>query len=317
MKTINLIIQPRKSVSWDEFTHLTSGPSIALDGFCHDSPNYSEKTLHVNFDHHHGVVREATMATAEQVHMAIKGGLFESFRKDGVPFANVYINDCDQDTCLAIFILENYNLFEGTQSIPHFNRLLNVDSKFDITGGAYPVNLRNELLERHAWVFEPYTKMRISGDLASASAETMRNCVEAVMARIHKFIIGESERIELDTRHEILASSSNLNGFWLVNEIGGNSARYHLFSKGMNAFISVVAKRPDGKYVYSVGRKSRYILFPVQKFFVLLNAKEGLTRENGWGGSDVIGGSSRELGSSLEPKEVFEIIENYLYENRD
>ena len=73
-----------------------SGPAVSLDGYCHDAPNYSDKTLHVNFDHHHGVVREATMSTAEQVYMAekvymaIKGGLFESFRKDGVPFANVY-----------------------------------------------------------------------------------------------------------------------------------------------------------------------------------------------------------------------------------
>ncbi len=312
MKTINLVIQPRKSISWEEFLVSNSGPSISLDGYVNDSPNYSEKTKHVNFDHHHGVVREATMATAEQVYMAIKGGMFESFRNESGPFANVYINDCDQDTCLAIFILENYKMFESTASIPHFNRLLHIDSKFDITGGAYPVNLRDELLERHAWVFEPYTNIRKSGELANASAETMLNCVEAVCARIHKFILGESEKIELDIRHNILTISSELKGFWLVEETGGNSARYHLFSKGMNAFISVVAKRPDGKYVYSIGRRSRYIPFPVQEFFVLLNDKEGLSRQNGWGGSDIIGGSSRELGSSLEPKEVFELIENYL-----
>lgn len=312
MKIVNLIIEPRKSVSWEEFIKNVPVSSIALDGYVNDAPSYSESTKHVNFDHHHGVVREATMATAEQVYMAIKGGLFESFQKNGQPFANVYINDCDQDTCLAIFILEHYKLFEGTGSIAQFNRLLNIDSKFDITGGAYPVNLRDELLERHAWVFEPYTNIRKSGELASASAEVMFNCVEAVMARIQKFILGESERILLDIRHEILFTSSNLNGFWLVEETGGNSARYHLFSKGMNAFISVVAKRSDGRYVYSIGRKSRYIPFPVQEFFVLLNEREGLTRQNGWGGSDIIGGSSRELGSSLKPKEVFELIENYL-----
>jgi hypothetical protein len=316
MKTINLIAQPRKSLSWEEFLKLDTGPSVSLDGYCHDAPNYSEATKHVNFDHHHGVVREATMSTAEQVYMAIKGGLYESFKKDAVPFANVYINDCDQDTCLAIFILENYKFFEGASSIPHFNRLLNIDSKFDITGGAYPVNLRDELLEKHAWVFEPYTNIRKSGELATASAEVMMNCVEAVCARIHKFILGEAERIEMDTRHEILRTSSYLKGFFLVKETGGNSARYHLFSKGMNAFISVVAQKSDGKYVYSIGRKSRYIPFPIQEFFVLLNNKEGLTRQNGWGGSDIIGGSSRELGSSLNPDEVFDLIEEYLQKNK-
>ena len=254
------------------------GPSISLDGYCNDAPNYSEATKHINFDHHHGVVREATMATAEQVYMAVKGGLFESFRKDGVPFANVYINDCDQDTCLAIFILENYKMFEGTGSFPNFNRLLNIDSKLDITGGAFPMNLRDELVGMHEWVMEPYTDLRKSGALASANAETMRNCVEAVCARIHKFIMGEAGTVELDIRHNIIKMPDSLNGFWLVEEIGGNSARYHLFSKGMNAFISVVAKRPDGKYVYSIGRKSRYIPFPVQKFFVTLNSI-GKTRQ--------------------------------------
>jgi hypothetical protein len=126
-------------------------------------------------------------------------------------------------------------------------------------------------------------------------------------------IMGTGGELELDTRHEILFQSKVMPGFKVINELGGNSARYYLFSHGsMDAFISVVAKRPDGKFVYSIGRKSRYIPFPVQEFFVLLNDKEGLTRENGWGGSDIIGGSSRSLGSSLEPGEVFDIIENHL-----
>lgn len=290
----------------------TPGPSISLDGYVNDSPNYFESTKHVNFDHHHGVVREATMSTAEQVYMAVKGGIFESFKKDGKPFANVYINDCDQDTCLAIFILENHKMFEGIKSIPHFNRLLNVDSKFDITGGAYPIDLKDELLEKHAWVFEPYTNIRKSGELANASDVVMRNCIDAVFARLHKFIMGESGRTELDIRHSILKTSDFVKNFWLVEETGGNSARYHLFAHGMNAFVSVVAKRPDGKYVYSIGKKSRYIPLPIQEIFVFLNDKEGMTRQNGWGGSDIIGGSSRELGSSLEPNELFELIENYL-----
>lgn len=257
------------------------------------------------------------MATAEQVYMAVKGGLFEGFRNENGPFANVYINDCDQDTCLAIFILENYKMFEGTNTNPNFNRLLNIDSKLDITGGAFPMNLRDELVKMHEWVMEPYTKLRASGVLAQADEWIMMNCIESVCARIMKFLMGEGEKIELDVRHEIIKTSKVLNGFHLVKETGGNSARYHLFSKGMNAFISVVAKREDGKYVYSIGRRSRYISFPVQKFFVLLNNAEGLTRENGWGGSDIIGGSSRNLGSSLEPEAVFEIIENCLYENRN
>jgi hypothetical protein len=312
MSRFNLIVEPRNSISWENFKKNYPPFSIALDGFVNDAPNYDEHTKHINFDHHHGVVREATMATADQVYMAVKGGLFQSFRNEDGPFANIYVNDPDQDTCLAVFILLNHEMFEGISSIPHFNRLLNLDSKFDITGGAFPVNLRDELLESHAWVFQPYTDLRISGKLSSADENIMRDCIEAVCARIMKFILGESGKLKLDTRHNILNKSSALPGLMLVEEIGGNSARYHLFSLGMNAFISVVAKRPDGKYVYSIGRRSRYIPFPVKELFDVLNSEEGLSRENGWGGSDIIGGSSRSLGSSLEPEKVFEIVENYL-----
>lgn len=312
MSKFTLFIEPRNSISWEKFQKDYPKYSIALDGFVNDAPNYNEQTKHINFDHHHGVVREATMATADQVYMAVKGGLFQSFKDADGPVANIYVNDPDQDTCLAVFILLHHDMFEGTKSIPHFNRLLNLDSKFDITGGAYPVNLRDELLESHAWVFQPYTDLRTSGKLASAGESEIRDCIEAVCARIMKFIMGESGKLKLDTRHTILNQSSALPGFMLVEEIGGNSARYHLFSLGMNAFISIVAKRPDGKYVYSLGRRSMYIPFPVKELFEILNKEEGLTRENGWGGSDIIGGSSRSLGSSLEPEKVFEIVETYL-----
>jgi hypothetical protein len=312
MSKFNLIVEPRNSVSWEDFKKNYPPFSIALDGFVNDAPNYDEDTRHINFDHHHGVVREATMATADQVYMAVKGGLFQSFRNEDGPFANIYVNDPDQDTCLAVFILLNHEMFEGASSIPHFNRLLNLDSKFDITGGAFLINLRDELLESHAWIFQPYTDLRTSGKLSSADENIMRDCIEAVCARITKFIMGESGKLKLDTRHTVLNTSTVVPGFMLVEEIGGNSARYHLFSIGMNAFISIVARRPDGKYVYSIGRRSRYIPFPVKELFDILNKEEGLTRENGWGGSDIIGGSSRSLGSSLEPERVFEIVENYL-----
>lgn len=311
-------MEPRKSLSWEGFLESSPECSIALDGYVVGAPNFSEKTKHINFDHHHGVVREATMSTADQVYMAIKGGLYKSFRKDDKPFANVYINDCDQDTCLAVFILDNYHMFEGVNSNPSFNRLLALDSRLDITGGAFPMSLEDKLLAQHNWVFEPYTNMRKNGSLSSADAQAMTACIESVCSRIMQYLLGSGGEIPLDTRHEILFTSEVMPSFKVVNEIGGSSARYALFSTGaMDAFLAVVAKRPDGSYVYSLGKKSRYIPFPIKDFFVSLNSREGLDEKNGWGGSDIIGGSSREFGSKLEPKEVFEIIESKLkeYEN--
>lgn len=310
MRTIELRVRPRETVTWEEF--LSEPPcSIALDGYVTDAPKYDHKGPHVNFDHHHGVAREATMSTAEQAYMAVKTGLFESFQKEGRPFACVYVNDCDEDTCLAIFILENFKLFEGTNSQPSFNRLLALDSKWDITGGAFPASIDEDLMQAHNWIFEPYYELRRSGQLSIADSGVMNACIESVCARIMKFILGQGERLPIDTRVNVLQQSSVVSGLMLIEEIGGNAARRGMFSRGMNAFLSIVAKKDDGSFVYSIGKKSKYIPLDLPAVYVELNKLENLSREKGWGGSDIIGGAPRMGGSRLQPEQVFAIIEKH------
>ena len=101
--TFEIHVLPRQVMTQEQFLSETPPCSIALD---------------INFDHHDNVVREATMSTAKQVFVAIKGGLMKSFREDGRAHAHIYINDTDQDTSLAVWLLMNYTLFEGTQSVP-------------------------------------------------------------------------------------------------------------------------------------------------------------------------------------------------------
>lgn len=291
-----LRVLPRVSMSWEEFLATTPPRSIALDGVVRGGPRYDEATAHLNFDHHDNVVREATMSTAMQVFFAIKGGLIEALTVGDRADATIYINDTDQDTALAVWLLLNYKKFEGAQSIPHINRLLALTDRWDITGGAFPMNLDDALVRRHNWVFRPYTDLRKSGGLAQATPEVMLDNLEAVLARLNCYLMGQSEEVELDTRHVILYDSPQ---FKIVDEIGGNEARYFLFGQGMNAFISLVARRPDGRLVCTVGRRSRYIHFPVLKLYDDFNVAEGLTRETGWNGSDIVGGSSRMNGSGL------------------
>lgn len=297
-------ILPRASMNWDELkTSFPNGYVIALDGVVRGGPRIDSKGKYINFDHHDGVVREATMSTCMQVYYAIKGGLMEMFRRNGRICLTLVINDNDQDTSFAIWLLFNYTLFEGVQSIPHMGRLLELTNRLDITGGAFPMNLSETLVREHNWVFKPYTDLRKSGDLAKATTEVMQASLEAVLGRLNKFLMNQAEESELDLRHTILYDSPH---YKIVDEIGGNEARYHLFSQGMNAFVSLVATRPDGRYVYTVGRRSRYIPFPVEDLYDDYNAAEGLTRENGWNGSDIVGGASRLLGSS----HIWETIRN-------
>ena len=311
--TFEIHVLPRQTMTWNEFLANTPANSIALDGVVHGGPCFDARSLHINFDHHGGVVREATMSTAKQVFMAIKGGLMESFREDGRAHAHVYINDTDQDTSLAVWLLLNYKLFEGTQSVPIISRILDLTDKWDITAGAFPINLKEEYVRQHSWIFEPYASLRKSGQLANADEQIMRDNLDAVMARLTKAMMGEAGEVDLDTRHEIFYDGPV---FKIVDEIGGNEARYHLYSKGMNAFVSIVARRDDGRFVYSVGRRSQYIPFPVTEILVALNkaeaAKRGekLSETDRWGGSDLIGGSPRASGSMLTWEEIRDIILN-------
>ncbi len=194
-------------------------------------------------------------------------------------------------------------MFEGTSSHPPVNRLLGLTNWLDITGGAFPMNLDDELLGHHNWVFAPYTDLRISGGLATATPEVLRDNLEAVLGRLDAFAMGQSDFVALDTRHTLLAQHPD---FWVVDEIGGNHARYHLYGQGMRAFVAIVARRPDGRTVYSLGRRSGYVNFPLPDLYAALNAAE---KSGGrWGGSDIIGGSPRAEGSTLSWQEVRDII---------
>jgi hypothetical protein len=303
---------PRVSMTWEEFVATTPRNSIALDGVVLGGPRCDHASGHFNLDHHDGVVREATMSTTMQALFAIKGGLMKRLDPVGVSEVTIYINDTDQDTSSAVWLLVNHKRFEGVQSLPNINRLLSLTDKWDITAGAFPMNLDDRLVRQHCWVFRPYTDLRKSGALAQANERVMLDNLAAVMDRLDKFMMGQAGEVDLDTRHVILYDSPK---FKVIDEIGGNEARYLLYCQGMDAFISIVARRPDGRLVCTVGRRSQHIDFPVPEICDDFNAAEGLNRRNGWNGSDIVIGSSRLNGTGLSWEQQCEITDARLRKN--
>ncbi|MDP3881351.1 MAG: hypothetical protein Q8Q31_00540 [Nanoarchaeota archaeon] len=312
---IDLQMKPRESIGWDKFLAETPKASIALDGYVLGGPNWDERTLHVNFDHHDNVIREATMSTCMQVYYAIKGGFMKRFlagSEDGK--VHVFMNDTDQDSTLAYLLLNNHKLFEGTASNPAVNRMLELINRADITGGGFPMNIRAKVVRQRNWLFQPYTSLRKSGKLAVADAGMLRDNIGSMEERFAKFLMGEAGEVEPDLRHEILYQSPH--GWWLVNEIGGTDAREYLFSTGMDAFIAIVATRPDGRRVSTVGRRTRYVDYPVPELYPVYNKLEGLTLETGWNGSDIVGGSSRSLGTALTNEQLISSTDSHLAQRK-
>lgn len=287
-------------MAWEEFCKAKAPFSIALDGYVKTGPRFDETGPWANFNHHEEVDRLATRATCAQVLMAIRQGLFETFTFRGMPDAYVYVNDCDEDVCTSWFLLRNSHLVRGAMN-PLVNRLVGVEELMDTTAGGYPLPSETPVLQELAWVFEPYRRFRVSGEIDERDPFAFRMIIESVGGRIMEYIAGRGEKRELDTRYEKIGGGKNWS---MIREIGTN-AKTGMFADGIKAYVCV-RELPNGKWAYTVGRVSQFIRFDVLKVLAALSEEE--RGEVPWGGGNTIGGSPRSLGSRLSPEEVTRIV---------
>ena len=199
--SIDLFIEPGKVYTWEDF--LTEKPpfSIGLDGIISGPTMRDNYGPYANFDHHHpSIDRLSTRSTSAQVHMEINMGLFDVFKKKGVPYVNIFINDPDEDACLSSFQLKHHELVKGHGN-PKLNRLVYCEDMLDCTAGAYPfgdIRIRRQM----AWIFLPYTEARFEKRLGDMGIAEMRDVVEAVYGRIEQYLFEECGEIALDGHYE-------------------------------------------------------------------------------------------------------------------
>lgn len=292
------------SCSWNHFVKTAPKFSVALDGYVHEGPRYDGEKVIVNFNHHEGVDRLATRATCAQVLMAIRQGMFSSFKdKYGTPCARVFANDCDEDVCTSWFLLNNHHLVEGTMN-PMINRLVAMEDALDSTAGAYPFPADLPALKELAWIFEPYRQFRVSGGLDKRNASAYTSIITDVENRILQHVTGRGKALQsLDTRYELIGGG---NGWSMVKEIGPY-ARTAMFGDGIKAYVSV-RERGDGRYTYTIGKLSPFIPFNLLSLTEALNREDDIIGEDKWGGGNNIMGSPRARGSSFTPDKLSEII---------
>lgn len=305
---IVLHVEPRVVQTWDEFRESKPSHSIALDGFVDSAPRYCSIGPFANFDHHRDVNRLATRSTTGQILVAISLGLFETFHRNGKPFANVFINDCDQDVCLSYWLLKNAHLVKGLSLDMDIARLIIGEDLLDASAGAYPIDPNRPLARKMAWVYELYDKARASGRLHLMTSEEIHNLIEETCDRLSLLSNGKGGECDLQGDYDILGGGR---GWKLIRE-QGTHARTRLFADGIRAFVAVRERR-DSTFDYSVGRMSPFIRFPLDKIFRGLNEIENHSGSlDCWGGSDTIGGSPRACGSRLSPPEIERCINEIL-----
>lgn len=295
--SISLHVRPGPSISWDEFVAKAPPFSIALDGIVAGGPRFDPSGPRANFNHHEDVDRLATRATCAQVLMAIRQGLFATFRDAAGARAEVWVNDPDEDVCVAWTLIHHHHLAAAAMN-PMFNRLVAMEDALDCTAGAYPFPPDLPALQELAWVFEPYRQFRLSGQIPKLDARAYRTVITDVEARLLAHVTGRGGSIPLDTRYERIGGGD---GWVMVREVGAQ-ARTGMFADGIRAFVAV-SEAPNGRHEYKIGRMSPFVPLNLAALCRHLNEQEG-DAANPWGGSDVIIGSPRGGGSRLSPSDV-------------
>ncbi len=308
------MIEPGPGKTWDRFLAENPPFSIGIDGYVNAPPDFDPKGPHLNLDHHKGVDRLATYSTCKQMMLCINGRLFRRFFKDGIPNATIFGNDCDQDVCVADFLINNHERIVGIRGERRLIELIDTVDLLDTTGGLYLMDIKSRLREEVNWIFHPYGEARTSGELEGLSGDQMVKLVKSVGERIRDYANGRGGRIEADTRHEMIHTG---NGWVLFREIGID-ARHQVCMDGADAYVMLKEGGEGSRFHYSIGKISKFIPFPVAAIIAALDAVEGPTVVRGeafkptWGGSDIIGGSPKMFGSCLPPKEVIKIVEEVL-----
>ncbi len=309
-ENIVLRVPAKRFVNWEDFMQQAPEYSIGLE-VIDDVPGH--RGHHVHFDHHFGVIREVTMSAAMQAYIAVRQGrLMERWLQQRRPVP-VYVWNADQDVCLAAFVLEYHERLERAEGEPLLRWIVQYNNKIDVCGGLYPVNL-DELVKNHfTWVFEPYRQQRMRGK-ALEDEPLITETIRQVCDRLLDLLQGKGGTTPITARPEILHASPY--NFVIADEHGDPNSRLVLAAQGHTNLISLVCRRPNGRYTYSVIRGSPYDedIFQVPELIQAFQVAENMPGVKIWGGSNLAAGSDSELGSGLHWTTLRDIAEPVVQE---
>jgi len=304
-ENIRLHVPAERFKNWEHFVREAPEYSIGIE-VMDDTPGH--RGHYVHFDHHNGVIREATMSAAMQAYIAVRQGRLMGRWLTKQRPVQVYVWNADQDVCLAAFVLEYHAMLERAEGTPLLRWIVQYNNKIDVCGGLYPVNLEELVRNHFTWVFEPYRRQRMQGKMLGDEA-LIRNTIREVCDRLLDLIEGRAGTAPITAEPEILYQSPH--NFVIADEKGDPSSRLVLAAEGHTNLISLVCTRPNGRHTYSVIRGSPYDedTFQVTRLIEAFQAAEDLPDARIWGGSNLAAGSDSEFGSSLHWTRLKEIAE--------
>lgn len=302
-------IEPNKTNKWEELILNYPPFTISLDGHTKGPPAYDKDIPMLNLNHHEEVNDLSTKCTSSQAYSHIMNGLFEDkFVKDGEPYAHIFANDPDQDVCLAYYLLMNNKKLFSTKINHMLDRLVHAEDNLDCTAGAYPYDLSSNVMRDIAWVFDPYTSVRVKKDIQSLNEKEMMEIILSVYERIDEHVKGKGKKIKPNPDYDEIERGDK----WIMFREVGPFARTKLFTEGMRFFV-VLMNREDGKYSYKV-TTTQYYDGNLHELYKTCNEIEGILPDakERWSGGGLRGGSPRGVGTAIPPKGMIKIIKEVI-----
>lgn len=268
--------------------------SIAIDGAV-AGPELDTENHRYSFDHHAKCLRFCTQASCQQVLTAILLGLDpENY--------TLYLNDCDIDVCLSVWLLQNPERIKETLVV----KLVNAIGMADAYAGAIGINGMSKTVEWISSVECDFKRDRSSYELICNG--NLKYILEATLRRIDQYVDGEAaieiSKQEKHTDYKILRNEKN----YIVVESDNSHIYSTLYASG---FDRIVLVRPlaDGSLAVSLAKRSDFI-----GNFNLIKMYEELNKvEPGWGGGSSIGGAPRAIDGSrskLSLEKIIQIIDS-------
>lgn len=282
--------------------------TIFLDGVAQCEPFMDHERQVYNLDHHEGCVRAFTLATCEQALVMYMKGLDLQSRG-----WNVFANEPDLDTLLAIWILLNHMRI-GSQDTTQ-RRILFALVRYEGVVDALGLELKElsalppELMRKIQRVVD-----RLRSDELAIKSEgkwekldylsytvTILHKIDQIFYKASDFSdyqgVEELARIDLTDKRIAAVVAADMGIYEVepyLNKLYGNRLGVVFLKKGVST--------------YTVRQMDLFMPLTLDDVYDRLNfvdpAVKCRTLSNKWGGAAEIGGSPRESGTALEPLEI-------------
>ena len=258
---------------------IESGPRLIID---HHPPPAERDNKELGEENDRLIYR----STCEQTYIYLRQRFFSNHfqNKNKQTNINIFFNDIDEDVALTLWLLLNRERVKKYGRDLKTLLLVTETGVKDTLGGSFSLTDEgikhpdsSEEDERLKWTFFRCEQMKHDPYFRNLSPKGIcRFILEATWYRIKAYKKGESGRLKLDGRYEVLWEDKLHN--WLLVTEPGHESRVQMINDGVQAIVSVIRERKWTEnyphYDYTLLRLDEGSSFPLDIIFSKLNQIE-------------------------------------------